>query len=243
MAAQIRPRPVEVAALLDPSRPCYIAGHSLGSAVATIWALRLALLRPELSEQIRLYSFAGPRVGDPTFVKTFGALVPNAYRVVNLADSIPLVPASTMGKTFAHVGQQVSFVGAVGELLLNHVVDLYQLALERGVETTENLPRSGPEREVGVDGMKAAGLVAARMKSGRERGDAAIRPSTSGTIRCGLHPSRAGSIIVMVGSGPSHLRLGPARACPFRDEAGDTDRWRPGWGFRKPRGHPSGLRR
>ncbi|QDV38514.1 lipase family protein [Tautonia plasticadhaerens] len=140
MAAQIRPRPVEVAALLDPSKPCYIAGHSLGSAVATIWALRLALLRPELSEQIRLYSFAGPRVGDPAFVKAFGELVPNAYRVVNLADSITLVPASTMGKTFAHVGQQVSFVGAAGELLLNHVVDLYQLALDRGVETTEELP-------------------------------------------------------------------------------------------------------
>lgn len=141
MAEQVRPGPAEVAALLDPSKPCFVTGHSLGSALATIWALQLALIRPELADRIRLYSFAGPRVGDPAFVETFWSLVPNAYRVANLADAVPLVPASAMGKTFAHVGQQVSFVGNVGELLLNHVVDMYQYALERGVETTEELPR------------------------------------------------------------------------------------------------------
>lgn len=141
MAEQVRPTPIEIAALLDPSKPCFVTGHSLGSALATIWALQLALIRPELAERIHLYSFAGPRVGGPAFAETFGRLVPNAYRVVNLADAVPMVPASAMGKTFAHVGQQVSFVGNVGELLLNHVVDMYQHALEQGVETTEERPR------------------------------------------------------------------------------------------------------
>jgi hypothetical protein len=137
MTEMIRPSPAEVASKLDPSKPCYIAGHSLGAALATICALKIALANPALSDQIRLYSFAGPRVGDPTFAERFSALLPDTYRVVNLADGVPLLPTSTMGRHFLHVGQEVSFVGKFGDLLLNHVVDAYQYALEQGVETAE----------------------------------------------------------------------------------------------------------
>lgn len=141
MTEMIRPSPTEVAAKLDPSKPCYITGHSLGAALATIWALKIALDNPALSNQIRLYTFGGPRVGDPTFAERFSALLPDTYRVVNLADCVPLLPTSTMGRNFLHVGQEVSFAGKFDDLLLNHVVDAYRTALEAGVETAEEPSR------------------------------------------------------------------------------------------------------
>lgn len=141
MTERIRPSPSEIAARLDPSKPCYVTGHSLGAALATLCALKIAVANPPIVDRIRLYVFAGPRVGDPSFAERFSSLLPNTYRIVNLADSVPLVPASTMGRDFLHVGQEISFIAKYDDLLLNHVVNTYQEALERGVETPEVSPR------------------------------------------------------------------------------------------------------
>ena len=138
----INPLPATIAKQLDPSIPCYITGHSLGAAVATVAALDIALKNPQLSEQIRLYTYAGPRVGDPIFARKCSQLLPNSYRVVNLADSVPLVPSSKMGKNYLHVGEEWSFLAQFGEVLLNHIVDTYREALEQEVET--NQARSYP---------------------------------------------------------------------------------------------------
>jgi len=144
MSDNIQPSPLEIAATLDPSKPCYITGHSLGSALATLWAFRLALRLPELAEQIRVFSFGGPRVGDETFAKTYSDVLPNTYRIVNLTDSVPLVPGPTMGRHFLHVGKEVAFVSKFDDLLLNHVVDTYERALNRGVEAP------GPPKQLRV---------------------------------------------------------------------------------------------
>ena len=138
----IDPLPAIIAKQLDPSIPCYITGHSLGAAVATVAALDIALKNPQLSEQIQLYTYAGPRVGDPTFARKYSQLLPNSYRVVNLADSVPLVPSSKMGKNYLHVGEEWSFLAQFGEVLLNHIVDTYREGLEQEVET--NQARSYP---------------------------------------------------------------------------------------------------
>lgn len=126
----INPLPSSIAQQLDPSIPCYFTGHSLGAAVATISALDIALKNPQLSKQIRLYTYAGPRVGDPIFAKKFSQLLPNSYRVINLADSVPLVPPSQMGKSYLHVGEKWSFLTQFEEVLLNHIVDTYREAIE-----------------------------------------------------------------------------------------------------------------
>ena len=41
-----------------------------------------------------MYNYAGPRVGDPIFVDAYNFFVPQSYRVVNLADMIPMLPPS-----------------------------------------------------------------------------------------------------------------------------------------------------
>lgn len=129
----------EIAARLDPSLPCYISGHSLGSALATLAAVDLALKAPKLKEQIRLYTYAGPRVGNPNFAQMHSQIVPNSYRIVNLADSIPLSPPTIFrNDVYSHVGQAWSFLTQYGDVLPNHAVDTYRAAINREIETNKD---------------------------------------------------------------------------------------------------------
>jgi predicted lipase len=134
----IQPIPVEVAAQLDPSIPCYITGHSLGASLAILASMELAYRLPALKPQIRLYSYAGSRVGDLTFATTHTEYVPNHYRIVNAADIVPLLPPlqSPTGQYF-HTGEEWSFLCQKGDFLPNHVVDLYREAVTRKVETNK----------------------------------------------------------------------------------------------------------
>ena len=137
LTEKLEPDPVEVAKQLDPTIPCYITGHSLGAAVATLVAMEIALKVPQLKDQIQLYTFAGPRVGSPQFVQAHSRLIPNSYRIVNLADSVPLVPPVSLGNSYTHVGQKWSFLAQLEDTLLNHVVDTYQMAINQGAEMNQ----------------------------------------------------------------------------------------------------------
>lgn len=130
---------------LDPTIPCYITGHSLGGAVATLSAMEIALNVPKIRPQLRLYTYGAPRVGDRTFAQAHSQLIPNSYRIVNLSDSVPLVPPIKIENTFttanyAHVGQKWSFTAQFGDVLLNHVVDTYRMAIESHSETMQSDP-------------------------------------------------------------------------------------------------------
>jgi len=142
----VKPLPREIAKQLNPSLPCYITGHSLGAALAILTALDLALNIPQLKHQLQLYTYASPRVGDPTFALVHNQMVPNNYRVFNLADAITLMPPTkTVGGVYVHVGQEWSFLSQEGDLMPNHVVDTYRAAVELNVETnrTRTYPTSG----------------------------------------------------------------------------------------------------
>jgi predicted lipase len=141
----VAPIPRLVAEELDPTIPCYITGHSLGASQAILAALDIALNVPQLREQIQLYTYASPRVGDPTFATLHAQQVPNSYRVVNLADVIPFMPPTQSVGTYVHLGQEWSFLSHQGDFMPNHVVDTYQAAIEREVETdsSRNYPISG----------------------------------------------------------------------------------------------------
>ncbi|MGF1491608.1 MAG: hypothetical protein ACFBSC_03975 [Microcoleaceae cyanobacterium] len=116
---------------LDMSRPIYITGHSLGASLATLAAMDLAIQLPELRDQLRLYTYASPRVGDVEFAEAHSRLVPNAYRIVNMADSVPTAPPTTIGRlTFAHAGQVWTFVDYSGDLFLGHFVSVYRKAVD-----------------------------------------------------------------------------------------------------------------
>ena len=128
------PTPLEIARGLDPSKPIYITGHSLGAAVGSIAAMDIALAYPALAPQIRLYTYASPKVGDPEFVRRHSALVPNSYRVVNLADLVPATPPTRMQSSFVHLGEKWSFLAQLGDVIPNHLSTTYLDAVERGRE-------------------------------------------------------------------------------------------------------------
>lgn len=77
-----------------------VAGASLGGALATLHALVLA--SRELP--VEAFLFASPMVGDATFVKTYNALVPMSYRIVNQPDLVPKLPGIALG--YKHVNTQ-----------------------------------------------------------------------------------------------------------------------------------------
>ena len=141
LTKKLNPEPIAIAKQLDPTIPCYITGHSLGAAVATLVAMEIARQVPQLKDQIQLYTFAGPRVGSPKFVQAHSQLIPNSYRIVNLADSVPLVPPVSLGNSYTHIGQKWAFLAQLEDTLLNHVVDTYQMAINQGAEINQpNLP-------------------------------------------------------------------------------------------------------
>lgn len=135
----INPIPRDVAKQLDPSVPCYITGHSLGASLAVLASMDLALNVPVLKPQIQLYTYAGARVGDTTFARMHTQYVPNHYRIVNLADMIPMLPPiQSPSGTYVHTGEEWSFLAQNGDFLPNHVVDTYRQAIALKVETNQH---------------------------------------------------------------------------------------------------------
>jgi triacylglycerol lipase len=69
----------------------YITGHSLGGALTVLAA-------PDLVGQTQfkqpvVYTFAGPRAGDPTFASLYNADIGTSWRVVNTNDEVPKLPS------------------------------------------------------------------------------------------------------------------------------------------------------
>ncbi len=126
----------EAVKTLDPKKPLLICGHSLGAALATFAAIDLALVFPEFQPNTQVYTFAGPRLGNRAFVEAHSQLLPNHYRIANLADMIPMLPLSKLlSDDFVHVGEQWSFLSQQGDIIPNHIVETYRQAIEQGAET------------------------------------------------------------------------------------------------------------
>uniref|UniRef100_A0A914QIB7 Fungal lipase-like domain-containing protein n=1 Tax=Panagrolaimus davidi TaxID=227884 RepID=A0A914QIB7_9BILA len=83
-----------------PTYKVLVAGHSLGAALASITAASLTSLKLVNKDQLLLYTFGQPRVGDKAFADAYPSMVPEAYRIVHHWDIIPhLPPAGFMGYT------------------------------------------------------------------------------------------------------------------------------------------------
>ena len=70
-----------------------VVGHSLGSALATLYVAENASAAPGAITTPLLCTFASPRVGDPGFATTFDALPVTSWRIVNELDIVPKLPA------------------------------------------------------------------------------------------------------------------------------------------------------
>lgn len=68
-----------------------VTGHSLGSALITLFALRQAVTSAITPT---VYTFASPRVGDKTFKDQFDSKLQASYRVWNYWDIVPAWPKS-----------------------------------------------------------------------------------------------------------------------------------------------------
>ena len=65
-----------------PIASLVIAGHSLGGALATLLALDVAA-NTALGNNLKAWTFASPRTGDPSFADTYNQVVPNTVRIAN----------------------------------------------------------------------------------------------------------------------------------------------------------------
>ena len=93
----------------------FVTGHSLGGALATLFAAELAssvASGRRRFEEVAMYNYGSPRVGNRAFVEQYNALVPHSVRVVNGSDAVPTVPALLGYRHVAH-GVRVAAGGAV----------------------------------------------------------------------------------------------------------------------------------
>eukprot|EP00898_Chlorokybus_atmophyticus_P004205 jgi/Chlat1/4786/Chrsp31S04776 len=100
----------------DLPRSLLVTGHSLGGALAMICAhdVREYLQIPR--EEIQVYTFGAPRVGNLAFAHHYDDLLPYTFRVVVTQDVVTKVPMSLFG--FRHCGKLALFDGNNHNLLL-----------------------------------------------------------------------------------------------------------------------------
>ena len=88
----------------------FVTGHSLGGALATLFAAELAA-SGRRNLRISMVNFGSPRVGNAAFVEAYNKLVPDSVRVVNGSDAVPTVPALLGYRHVAH-GVRIDAAGA-----------------------------------------------------------------------------------------------------------------------------------
>jgi len=76
----------------------YLAGHSLGGALATLCALDLNL---NLKKDVSICTFGNPRVGWKKFTDLYDNIVKHAFRIAINRDPVPTVPTRS---NYNHVG-------------------------------------------------------------------------------------------------------------------------------------------
>lgn len=86
-------------------RALYITGHSLGGAIAVIFATKLRYNRPKLvKEHLRgIVTFGAPSSGLSGFCKYYSDLHAITLRVVNACDAVPFSPPAL----YRHVGSAI----------------------------------------------------------------------------------------------------------------------------------------
>ena len=86
-----------------------VTGHSLGGALATLFAADVAANMPQLQRRVCVYSFGSPRVGNEQFAREFNTNVPRSFRCRNKLDLVPRLPLWSPALRYKHVGREVVF--------------------------------------------------------------------------------------------------------------------------------------
>jgi triacylglycerol lipase len=107
----------------SPHRRVICTGHSLGGALATLCALDVQYNFPD--RQVSCYTFGSPKVGNSFFKDSYNKRVPQTYRFVNSADTVPALPPGGFEHVglLQQVGQAASVVGNLMDKVKNVVDD------------------------------------------------------------------------------------------------------------------------
>jgi triacylglycerol lipase len=110
------------------NKPLYITGHSLGAALATLAAVDIAAhYRPRTME---VYTFGGPRVGDPYFAFAHNGLVPVHQRIFNDNDLVVHLPPILYAHKhklyyYLHARTGIKRTMPMGTQKQNHALETY----------------------------------------------------------------------------------------------------------------------
>jgi kumamolisin len=165
-----------------------VVGHSLGSALATLYTMENAK-----GDQIRnpiLCTFASPRVGDANFVAAFSALPLTSWRIVNEPDIVPTQPPELAG--FRHIGVEQKFdssASAKASLVCWHAMATYLSLVD---------PARKPDPACLVDTVPSAVVGA----------EAAMAPADAGVTNDGSKIAN----LLRVASDPTQLQAAQATA-------------------------------
>jgi triacylglycerol lipase len=109
---------------LSNRKKLYIAGHSLGGALATLCALDVAV-NTKFKKPI-LYTFGSPRVGNSTFVTSYKNIIEQSIRVANAYDMVPrFPPQSLLGMKYHHIEKELPVRFLFFNPLDNHEIGHY----------------------------------------------------------------------------------------------------------------------
>eukprot|EP00658_Telonema_sp_P-2_P061719 TRINITY_DN5039_c0_g1_i1.p1 TRINITY_DN5039_c0_g1~~TRINITY_DN5039_c0_g1_i1.p1 ORF type:complete len:721 (+),score=100.06 TRINITY_DN5039_c0_g1_i1:718-2880(+) len=138
--------------LAKPVQVC-VCGHSLGGALAALFALELAKRSDAHQLDVRCYTFGQPRFGDRTLAETANLLLTDYWRVNNLGDPVCRIPGVLNLKGFrqfcgdrqyTHAGNEVQLQPG-GQMIFspnpmesylettnvfNHLLGRYEVSLE-----------------------------------------------------------------------------------------------------------------
>ncbi len=84
------------------SETLIVCGHSYGGALAQLAGVFFSMKVP--ADQIRLYTYGSPRVGNRGFANTLDSLIPYHYRYTIKGDPVPHLP---LGIRYMHAGMHV----------------------------------------------------------------------------------------------------------------------------------------
>lgn len=87
-----------------PTKSVIVTGHSLGAALSTLCAMELVRLG---HDDVQLWNYGSPRVGNQAFADYGMKLLPVVRRVVNERDIVPHLPTENLG--FRHLAREVWF--------------------------------------------------------------------------------------------------------------------------------------
>jgi predicted lipase len=113
-----------------PVQTLTICGHSLGGAIATLFALDVAANAK--FRQPTAYTYASPRTGDPSFADTYNQLVPQTYRIANRLDVVPKLPLPPLYEHVLGIHDLNPMASVKFDLLCEHHLTTYLNLLSRG---------------------------------------------------------------------------------------------------------------